>query len=165
LPIKHNYTLLENYHGLGRRANGLWLSPLLLQYDSRMEIDWVRKFCLSLPNVTEQIRWEDDLVFKVGGKMFAVVALEPGPTCMAFKCSPEAFAELIERPGITPSKYLAGAHWVSLENEDALPRDEIRRLMLEAHSLVFAKLPKKVQEKLRGEQRQRTQLRARKRVS
>ncbi len=113
-----------------------------------MEIEWVRKFCLSLPNATEQIQWEDDLVFKVGGKMFAVVALEPGPTCMAFKCSPEEFAELIERPGVTPSKYLARAHWVSLESEDALPRDEIRRLLLQAHSLVVAKLPKKLQEKL-----------------
>lgn len=127
-----------------------------------MEIDWVRKFCLSLPNATEQIQWEDDLVFKVGGRMFAVVALEPGPTCMAFKCSPEDFAELIERPRITPSKYLARAHWVSLENQDALPRDEIRRLVSQAHCLVFAKLPKKVQEKLLREQRQPKRLRTRK---
>jgi len=113
-----------------------------------MEIDWVRQFCMSLPNATEQIQWEDDLVFKVGGKMFAVVPLEAGPTCIAFKCSQEEFAELIERPGITPAKYLARAHWVSLESEEALPRDEIRRLLRQAHSLVFAKLPKKTQEKL-----------------
>ena len=88
-----------------------------------MEIEWVRQFCLSLPHATEQIQWEDDLVFKVGGKMFAVVALEPGPTCMAFKCSAEDFAELVERRGVAPSPYLARAHWVSLESEDVLPRD------------------------------------------
>jgi predicted DNA-binding protein (MmcQ/YjbR family) len=43
-----------------------------------MDIDSVRKHCLALPHTTEKVQWEDDLVFKVGEKMFAVVALEPG---------------------------------------------------------------------------------------
>jgi predicted DNA-binding protein (MmcQ/YjbR family) len=113
-----------------------------------MDIDWVREYCLSLPHTTEKVQWEDDLVFKVGGKMFAVVALEPGGDWLSFKCSSEEFAELVERPGVVPAPYLARAEWVSLETEDALPRGEIKRLLLQAHDLIFAKLPKKTQAEL-----------------
>ena len=64
-----------------------------------MNIEWVRRFCMSLPHTTETVQWGADLVFKVGGKMYAVVALEPAPVCMSFKCSPEDFAELTEQIG------------------------------------------------------------------
>ncbi|MGH9683507.1 MAG: MmcQ/YjbR family DNA-binding protein [Candidatus Acidiferrales bacterium] len=115
-----------------------------------MEIEWVRQHCLSLPNATEQIQWGDNLIFKIGGKMFATLPLEPAaPVFLSFKCAPEVFADLIERPKIIPAPYLSRAHWVSLESDDALPRAEIERLLGEAHALVFAKLPKKLQDKLR----------------
>jgi predicted DNA-binding protein (MmcQ/YjbR family) len=113
-----------------------------------MDIDWVRQFCLSLPHTTEKLQWEDALVFKVGGKMYTVVSLEPDETWISFKCSAEEFAALVERPGVVPAPYLARAQWVALETEDALARDEIRRLLADAHSLIFAKLPKSTQAKL-----------------
>jgi predicted DNA-binding protein (MmcQ/YjbR family) len=114
-----------------------------------MNIEWVRRYCLSLPHTTEKVQWENDLVFKIGGKMYAVVVLEPGPHCMSFKCTPEEFAELVERPGIVPAPYLARALWVALETEDALPRAEIKRLLRQAYDLVLAKLPKKTQAAVR----------------
>jgi len=43
-----------------------------------MNRDWVRNYCLSLPHATEQVQWKIDLVFKIGGKMFTTLALEPG---------------------------------------------------------------------------------------
>jgi predicted DNA-binding protein (MmcQ/YjbR family) len=113
-----------------------------------MDIDWVREFCLSLPHTTEKVQWEDALVFKVGDKMYAVVSLEPGETWISFKCSAEEFAALIERPGVVPAPYLARAQWAALETEDALSRDEIRRLLADAHSLIFANLPRKARAKL-----------------
>ena len=113
-----------------------------------MDIDWVREFCLSLPHTTEKLQWEDALVFKVGNKMYTVVSLEPDETWISFKCAKEEFAGLTERPGVIPAPYLARAQWVALETEDALSRDDIRRLLAEAHSLIFAKLPKRAQEKL-----------------
>ena len=116
-----------------------------------MDIDWVRKFCLSLPHTTEKVQWEDNLVFKVGEKMYAVVALEPRERrahWISFKCSAEEFTMLLERQGVIPAPYLARAQWVALETEDALSRDELRRLLADAHSLIFAKLPKAVQKKL-----------------
>ena len=110
-----------------------------------MNLEWVRRYCMSLPHVTEQILWKIDLVFKIGGKMFATVVLEPNRVCLAFKCSPEDFAELIERPGIIPAPYSARSHWVALERADALTRPETLRYIKRSYELVFAKLPKKKQ--------------------
>ena len=110
-----------------------------------MDNDWVRKFCMALPQTTETVQWGSDLVFKIGGKMYAVVCLEPGQHWMSLKCSPDDFFALTERPGIVPAPYLARAQWVALENEDALPRQEIKRLLQQAYSLILAKLPKKTQ--------------------
>ncbi|SPF38697.1 conserved hypothetical protein [Candidatus Sulfopaludibacter sp. SbA4] len=115
-----------------------------------MNVEWLRKFCMSLPHTTEEVLWGADLVFKIGGKMYAVGVLDPGPVCISFKCSPEEFAELVERPGIIPAPYSARYHWVALESEDALPRVEIKRLVKRSYDLVFEKLPKKKQAALRG---------------
>ena len=114
-----------------------------------MDIEWVRHHCLSLPHTTEKVQWGSDLVFKIGGKMYAVVALEPGDHWLSFKCTLEDFGELVELAGIIPAPYMARAHWVSLETGDALPRREIKRLLRQAYELVFAKLPKKTQAALR----------------
>jgi len=110
-----------------------------------MDLDWIRRCCLSFPHATEQVQWGSDLVFKVGGKMFAVAPTEPAPVCLSFKCTLEESAELAERPGIIPAPYLARAHWVALQSEDALPRVEIKRLLRQSYDLVFAGLPKKMQ--------------------
>jgi predicted DNA-binding protein (MmcQ/YjbR family) len=113
-----------------------------------MSIDWVRQLCLPFPHVTEQVQWDDVLVFKVGGKMFAIAPLEAADQWIAFKCSPEEFAELTERPGIIPAPYLARAYWISIESESVLRRSEVEALLRRAHELVFAKLPKTHQQKL-----------------
>ena len=70
-----------------------------------MDIEWIRKHCLSLAGATEQVQWGCDLVFKVGGKMFAVTPLEPARVWLSLKCEAEEFAELIERPGVIPAPY------------------------------------------------------------
>jgi predicted DNA-binding protein (MmcQ/YjbR family) len=113
-----------------------------------MDIEWVRRHCLSFPHATEQVQWGNDLVLKVGGKMFAVAPLEPAPVCLSFKCAPEMFRDLIERPGVKPAPYMARAYWVALENEDALPRAEIKKLLRQSYELVFEKLTKKVKAEL-----------------
>ena len=111
-----------------------------------MNVDWLREVCLSFPGVTEQIQWGYDLLFKVGGKMFAVTPLEPAPVCLAFKASPENFAELTERPNIIPAPYLARAQWVALQTRDALPAEELARLLRQSYDMVFAKLPRKTRD-------------------
>ena len=108
-----------------------------------MNIEWVRRHCLAMPHATESVQWGHDLVFKIGGKMFAIVVLEPAEVWMSFKCSPQEFSELIERPGIIPAPYVARYHWVALEAEDALTQAEIKRLLHSSYDLVWNKLPKK----------------------
>ncbi len=111
-----------------------------------MNVDWLREVCLSFPGATEQIQWSSDLLFKVGGKMFAATPLEPAPVFLSFKAEPESFAQLTERPNIIPAPYLARAQWVGLQTRDALPADELARLLRDSYDLVFAKLPKKTRD-------------------
>jgi len=81
-------------------------------------------------------------VVSVAGKMFAVVNLEP-PHSTAFKCTPETFGELVERPGIIPAPYMARNMWVQeQELGDALERRELASLVKASYDLVVAKLPK-----------------------
>jgi predicted DNA-binding protein (MmcQ/YjbR family) len=116
-----------------------------------MDIEKIRKHCLSLPHVTENVQWGADLVFKVDGKMFAVAPLEVAPVCLSFKCTPENFAELCERPGIIPAPYMARAQWVALESPNALPDEELRMLLGESYWLVWERLPKQRRKALSGE--------------
>ena len=115
-----------------------------------MGVEWVRRYCLLFPHATEQVQWEDDLVFKVAGKMFAVTPLEPRGVYLSCKCTAEEFGELTELPGIIPAPYLARAQWIALEQENALPAAEIKRLLRKSYDLVLAKLTKKSRAALGG---------------
>jgi predicted DNA-binding protein (MmcQ/YjbR family) len=110
-------------------------------------LDWVRVFCLSLPHATEDVQWEHNLLFRIAGRMFCVANLEPAmsPTKIAFKCTPEKFAELVEVAGIIPAPYMARNHWVAMLDMDALRRPEIQELIRNSHQMVLEKLPKKTQ--------------------
>jgi len=114
-----------------------------------MNIDSVREFCLAMPHATESIQWGNDLVMKVGGKMFAVMVLEPASIWLSFKCTPEDFAELTERPGIIPAPYAARYQWVALATKDALTQSELKHQLRRSYELVFDRLPKKVRSGLR----------------
>ena len=111
-----------------------------------MDAEWLREVCLALPDATEHIQWGYDLVFKVHGKMFAVAPLEPAPVVLSFKCSDESFAELTERPDVIPAPYMARAKWVALQSRDAVRRGELAELLRASYAMVFAKLPKRLQQ-------------------
>ena len=113
-----------------------------------MNIDQLRKLCLSFPGATEQMQWGDDLVLKVAGKMFAVTPLIPAPVWLSLKVTPEHFVELTERAGIIPAPYLARASWVAIESPDILSVTELSALLSESYDLVVAKLPRKARESL-----------------
>src|SRR5216684_4911921 len=114
-----------------------------------MDIEQVRAYCLSLPHVTENVQWGNDLLFKIGGKMFAVAGLDAvSDHVLSFKCTPEKFAELVEQDGIVPAPYVARYHWVALEQFNALSEKELKSLLRKAYDLVFEKLPKRAKAKL-----------------
>jgi predicted DNA-binding protein (MmcQ/YjbR family) len=119
--------------------------PFTIYYSPIMDIESVRSFCLSLPHVDEKVQWGNDLLFRIGEKMFAVVALEPSHgVLLSFKCTPEKFSELVEMDGIIPAPYMARHHWVGFERFDALPDRELKPLLENAYRMVIEKLPKKV---------------------
>lgn len=113
-----------------------------------MDVEWLRRECLSLPHTTEHVRWEDHLVFKVGGKMFAITSFEPPGMWLSVKCSEEDFYGLVDGENVIPAPYLARARWIALASPRALPPAEVERLLRQAHALVFAKLPKRTRERL-----------------
>ena len=113
-----------------------------------MNIDAIRRHCLGLPHATENVQWGADLCFKVGERLFAVAPLELAPVRLSFKCTPESFVELCERPGIIPAPYMARAQWVALQSLDAVPDNELRGLLAKSYSLVWERLPKKLREGL-----------------
>lgn len=113
-----------------------------------MDIDDLRRHCLGFPHTTENVQLGADLVFKVDGKMFAVAPLEVAPVRLSFKCTPESFAELCERPDIIPAPYMARAQWVALKSFNAVTDDELRELLAESCRLVWERLPRKRREEL-----------------
>jgi predicted DNA-binding protein (MmcQ/YjbR family) len=112
-----------------------------------MELDSIRTYCLSLPHATEDIQWGNDLLFRISGKIFAGISLDP-PHSLSFKCTPEKFDELIELEGIIPAPYTARNKWVMLERLDALSDREIKSLIENSYQMIFAKLTKKAQAEL-----------------
>lgn len=109
----------------------------------------MRAHCLSLPHATENVQWGNDLVFKIAGKMFAVMVLEgPVKYIMSFKCTEEKFNELIEQEGIDPAPYMARNKWVAIERFNVLSDKELKALLRSSYDMVFEKLPKRVREQL-----------------
>jgi predicted DNA-binding protein (MmcQ/YjbR family) len=105
-----------------------------------------RRLMLALPGATANVQWGEDHVFKVGGKMFAVIGMRSGKySGMSFKCAPDSFAILTQLPGLRPAPYLARAHWVALERLDALPEGELAAYLKRAYEIVRAGLPRKLQ--------------------
>ena len=113
-----------------------------------MDLEEIRAFCLSLPGATEDVKWGNDLTFCVGKKMFAVTGLDSASQSISFKCTPEKFAELIEKDGIIPAHYVARYHWITAENLDALKANELKALIEKSYEMVRDKLPKKLRNEI-----------------
>jgi predicted DNA-binding protein (MmcQ/YjbR family) len=106
-----------------------------------MNVDSIRAYCLSFPHATEKLQWGDDLCFKVGEKIFCMLGLDNPRMC--FKCTPETFAELIEREDVRPAPYVGRYKWVMLDRLDAVPWDELEDLIRQSYEMVAAKAPGK----------------------
>lgn len=113
-------------------------------------LDWVRQICGSLPHTTERVRWEHNLLFCVGDKMYCVANLEPGngPSQVTFKSTPEMFAELVEREGMIPAPYMARNYWVTVTNVDLFRQSELNQHIRASYLMVVAGLPKRSQARL-----------------
>jgi predicted DNA-binding protein (MmcQ/YjbR family) len=115
-----------------------------------MHIEAFRAYCLSKKGVTEGFPFDrDTLVFKVMGKMFALVGLEQLPARANLKCDPEKALSLRESYDgrILPGYHMSKEHWNTVYIEQ-LPQDLVRELTDHSYALVVAGLPKKARKEL-----------------
>lgn len=112
-----------------------------------MEIEQIRAFCLSLPHATEDIKWDADLCFSIGGKMFCVMHTGLPFKC-AFKVPDDEFEDLANSPQIIPAPYMARLKWIQVQSEGRFGKEEWQELLMRSYRLVKAKLTKKMQQEL-----------------
>ena len=110
-----------------------------------MNIEEYRDFCLSLPGATEELPFgPDTLVFKVGGKIFALTNLQ---TFESFnvKCDPERAVDLRERYDyVRPGFHMNKKHWNTILVGTGAPDAQLRQWLTESYQLIVAALPKAV---------------------
>jgi len=108
-----------------------------------MNIDWLRKYCLSLPHVTEDVKWEDNLCFLLAEKIFCLAHLGGEFSC-ALKVKEEDFFEITERDGIIQAPHFARNKWISVNESSSLTKKEWEYYLKQSYELVKLKLPKKI---------------------
>ena len=115
-----------------------------------MTRDQFNSFCSSLKATTNVVQWGNASVWKVGGKIFAICSTwgDGSGQKIGFKCSDFSYMVLIEQEDIVPAPYLARAKWVQLQSPAAMPDDEIKTYITEAHRIIAAKLTKSRQREL-----------------
>ena len=108
-----------------------------------MTLDKIKKLCASMPGATKDIKWGQDLVFSVGGKMFCVVC-EVGEhaNSMSFKVDDNRFLELTDGDRYLPAPYLARAKWVYVKDARKVPEAELKPLLTRSYEIIRDKLPK-----------------------
>lgn len=114
-----------------------------IPYYIYMDIESIREHCLSLPLVTEDFPFDEEvLAFRVGGKIFAMLNLA-NTEWFVLKCDPDMALELRERYiEITPAWHMNKRHWNQINLYGTLPQGLIHDLVAHSYSLVAAKLPK-----------------------
>ena len=123
-----------------------------------MDLAEFREYCLTKPSATEGTPFGPDvLVFKVGGKMFALAALDEVPTTVNLKCDPELALDLRDRyEQVRPGYHMNKKHWNTVEIEGGISAVELRRMIDHSYELVVERLPKTAQPNQRRERASRS---------
>src|SRR5437867_10299862 len=105
-----------------------------------------REYCLKKLKVTEGTPFgETVLVFKVAGKMFALMSLDEVPATANLKCDPDLALDLRDRyEQVRPGYHMNKKHWNTVEIEGGIPGIELRRMIDHSYELVIKNLPKAV---------------------
>jgi predicted DNA-binding protein (MmcQ/YjbR family) len=110
-----------------------------------MQVDTFREYCAGKAGVIEDTPFGDEhLVFKVGGKMFALLAFEEVPPTANLKCDPDLALELRDRyEGVRAGYHMNKKHWNTVDLAADVPETEIRKMIDASYDLVVRSLPKK----------------------
>lgn len=114
-----------------------------------MILEKVRDHCLSKRGAEESLPFDaDSPVYKVMGKIFAIISLDP-PEGIGLKCDPERALELREEyDGIIPGYHMNKVHWNTISFDGSVPLNLILELVDHSYELIVASLPKNKKEEL-----------------
>jgi predicted DNA-binding protein (MmcQ/YjbR family) len=109
-----------------------------------MDLEAVRNYCLSKHSAEECFPFDDvTLVFKVGGKMFALVGTDEHPLTINLKCDPEIALELRERyDAVTPAYHQNKKHWNTVTLDGSIKASQLKQWIDASYGLVLASLTK-----------------------
>lgn len=118
-----------------------------------MNLDTFYEYCLSKKGTTEHFPFDEDtLVFKVGGKIFALSSLsnwEKNEAAVNLKCDPDRAQELrAEYEEIKPGFHMSKVHWNTIALNGNLPAKMVKELIDHSYDLVFKSLTKKIQNEI-----------------
>ena len=108
-----------------------------------MDIESLREYCLSKKKVTESFPFNDTaLVFKVAGKMFAVLDLSEDERGITLKCDPELAIQLREQyPEVTPAWHFNKQHWNGVDLKGNIGEIQLKEWIDHSYDEVVKKLP------------------------
>ncbi len=106
--------------------------------------DEVLDLCSSLPGAAEDYPFGDEVaVFKVGGKIFALILLSGEPGSVTLKCDPDWALELRARyEAVRPGYHTNKRHWNTIELDQTVERPELRQMIEHSHQLILSRLPR-----------------------
>ncbi|MGH7937046.1 MAG: MmcQ/YjbR family DNA-binding protein [Bryobacteraceae bacterium] len=109
-----------------------------------MDLGDFREYCLTKAGASEDTPFGPDaLVFKVGGKMFALASLDDVPPRVNLKCDPDRALDFRDRyEEVQPGYHMNKKHWNTIELGGSVPEAELRRWIDHSYDLVLASLPK-----------------------
>src|SRR6266403_1950103 len=122
-----------------------------------MNIEELRDYCLGKSGATESTPFgPDTLVFKVGGKIFAITSLDQIPVRANLKCDPDLALELRDRyEQVRPGYHMNKKHWNTVEIDSGVPEAELRKMIDDSYDLVVRALPKAQRDQLTLQKRSR----------
>jgi len=103
-----------------------------------MNKEELRDYCLSMNEVSEHFPFDEvSLVFKIRGKMFALLPLDAEDTCISMKCDPERAIELREHySAVKPGYHFNKKHWNTVYTENSIPEELVKELIKHSYDLV-----------------------------
>ena len=106
--------------------------------------DEVLEACGSFVGAIEDYPFGDEVaVYKVGGRMFALVPLDGDPGSVNLKCDPDLALELRARyPAVRPGYHQDKRHWNTIELDGSVPQAEVREMIEHSYELVVSRLPR-----------------------